>query len=88
MQRPDLTTLSCVNAECQHCARPCQGNLVIRKAYGKDRMRLLRCRGCRDEFSGRRNTALFNTKVREAKAGEVIDHLDEGCSVRSRRVKI
>ena len=88
MQRPDLTTLSCVNAECQHFARPCQGNLVIRKVYGKDRIRLLRCRDCRDEFSERRNTALFNTKVREAKAEEVIDHLDEGCSVRSRRVKI
>jgi predicted metal-dependent phosphotriesterase family hydrolase len=26
---------------------------------------------------------LFNTKVSEAKAEEVIDHLDEGCSVRS-----
>jgi IS1 family transposase len=34
-------------------------------------------------FSERRNTALFNTKIREAKAEQVIDHLDEGCSVRA-----
>ena len=83
MPRPDLTTLSCVNVECQYFGRPHQGNLAIRKTYGKDHLRLLRCGKCREEFSERRNTALFNTKVREAKAEEVIDHLDEGCRVRS-----
>ena len=62
---------------------PQPGNLVIRKRYGKDGLRLLRCRSCREEFSERRGTALFNTKVSEAKATEIIDHLDEGCSVRS-----
>ena len=44
MQRPDLATLACVNAECQHFGRPGQGNLTIRKVYGKDGIRLLRCR--------------------------------------------
>ena len=83
MERPDLDTLSCVNVECQHFGRPKQGNLVIRKRYGQDRLRLLRCRSCREEFSERRGTALFNTKVSEAKATEIIDHLDEGCRVRS-----
>jgi transposase-like protein len=63
------------------CAR--LDNLAIRKVYGRDGIRLLRCRSCQEEFSERRNTALFNTKVSEAKAEEVIDHLDEGCSVRS-----
>ncbi len=83
MPRPDLATLSCVNPQCHHFARPCQGNLVIRKVSGKDRLRLLRCRGGRDEFSERRHNTLFTTTVSEAKAEEVIDHLDEGCSVRS-----
>jgi IS1 family transposase/transposase-like protein len=83
MQRPDLATLACVNADCQHFGRPGQGNLAIRKIYGKDRIRLLRCGSCHEEFSERRNTAWFNTKVSEAKAEEVIDHLDEGCSVRA-----
>lgn len=55
MQRPDLATLSCINVECQYFGRPHQGNLAIRKVYGKDRIRLLRCRKCREEFSERRN---------------------------------
>ena len=83
MPRPDLATLACVNPECQYFGRPHQGNLAIRKVYGQDRLRLWRCGKCREEFSERRNTALFNTKVSEAKAEEVIDHLDEGCSIRS-----
>ena len=90
MQRPDLATLACVNAECHLFQRAGAGNLVIRKVYGYDRMRLLRCRTCGEEFSERRGTALFNTKLPEAKAEEVISHLGEGCSVRAtaRLVKV
>jgi hypothetical protein len=43
MQRPDIATLACVHAECQYFGRPAQGNLSIRKVYGKDGIRLLRC---------------------------------------------
>jgi transposase-like protein len=83
MERPDLATLACVNAECQQCRQRSGGHLVIRKVYGHDRMRLLRCRTCGEEFSERRGTALFNPKLGEEKAAEVIKHLDEGCSVRA-----
>jgi transposase-like protein len=83
MERPDLATLACVNPECQLFYQSAQGNLVVRKIYGRDALRLLRCRSCCEEFSERRGTALFNTKVSEAKAVEVIDDLAEGCSVRS-----
>jgi hypothetical protein len=41
MPRPDLTTLACVNAECQYVGRPGQGNRAIRKVCGKDGIRLL-----------------------------------------------
>jgi transposase-like protein len=90
MQRPDLATLACVNAECHLFQRASAGNLVIRKVYGHDRMRLLRCRACGEEFSERRGTALFNTKLPEATAEDVISHLSEGCSVRAtaRLVKV
>jgi hypothetical protein len=54
MQRPDLATLACINAACQYVGRPAQGNLSIRKVYGKDGIRLLRCCQCREEFSERR----------------------------------
>ncbi len=83
MQRPDLTTLACVHADCQYYGQLGQGNLTIRKVYGKADIRLLRCSKCQEEFSERRHTALFNTKVSEAKAEDVIEHLDEGCSIRS-----
>jgi transposase-like protein len=54
---------------------------VIRKVYGRDGIRFLRCRECGEEFSERRGTALFNTKIAEERAEAVVMHLDEGCSV-------
>src|SRR5262244_2033096 len=83
MQRPDVDTLACVNAECQLFSRSGANNLVVRKVYGHDRIRLLRCRTCGEEFSERRGTALFNTKIPEDKAEAVIDHLGEGCGMRA-----
>jgi transposase-like protein len=72
-----------VNRECQQYRQVGQGNLRIRKVYVRDHIRLLRCRSCGEEFSERRRTELFNTKLPETKAEDVINHLDEGCSVRS-----
>src|SRR5262249_57521947 len=83
MHRPDLDTLACVNAECQLFRRPGANNLVVRKVYGQDRIRLLRCRTCGEECSERRGTALFNTKVTEERATSVINHLGEGCGMRA-----
>ena len=83
MERPELNTLACVNAECPRFCQAGQDNLVIRKVYDRDAIWLLRCRTCGEEFSEHRGTALFNTTVSEAKAVEVIDHLTDGWSVRS-----
>lgn len=83
MKRPDLDTLACVNPACHRCRLTGQGNLTVRKVYGQESIRLLRCRTCGEEFSARRGTALFNTKITETKAEDVIDHLGEGCGVRA-----
>lgn len=83
MERPDLDTLACVNAACQLFRQTGHGHLVVRKTYGRDELRLLRCRRCGEAFSERRGTALFTTKVSEDKASEVIEHLAEGRSVSS-----
>jgi hypothetical protein len=40
MKRPDLDTLACANAECQWFRRAGASNLIIRKVYGHDRIRL------------------------------------------------
>ena len=81
MQRPDINSLTCVNLECQLFDQPGQNNLKVRKVYGRDQLRFLRCKECQEEFSERRDTALFNSKIPEAKAVSVIEHLDEGCTV-------
>ena len=83
MQRPGLDTLACVNPECQWFHLKGQDNLIVRKVYGQDHIRFLRCRTCGEEFSERRGTALSNTKVSEEQAVFVIDHVGEGCVVRA-----
>ena len=81
MQRPDMDSLTCINPECQLFAQLGQNNLKVRKVYGQDQLRFLQCKECQEEFSERRGTALFNTKIPEAKAVSVIEHLDEGCTI-------
>ena len=83
MQRPALDTLACVHAECPWFRHPGANHLSLRKVYGPDRIRLLRCRTCGEEFSERRGTALCNPKLPEGKAEAVITQMGEGCSVRA-----
>jgi len=79
--RPQLETLACVNERCELYGQSGQANLTVRKIYGKDEIRYLRCGACGAEFSERKNTALWNTKVVEDKAVRVAEHLAEGCSL-------
>ena len=81
--RPQLETLACVNERCESYGQAGGNNLAIRKRYGKDQIRYLRCRCCGAEFSERKNTALWNTKVSEEKAVSVAEHLAEGCSLKA-----
>src|SRR5512142_502748 len=81
--RPQLDTLACVNEHCESYGQTGQNNLTVRKTYGKDGIRYLRCRCCGAEFSERKNTALWNTKVTEEKAVAVAEHLAEGCSLKA-----
>lgn len=81
--RPQLETLACVNEACELYGQAGQNNLTVRKTYGKDGIRYLRCRACGAEFSERKNSALWNTKVAEEKAVSVAEHLAEGCSLKA-----
>jgi transposase-like protein len=80
--RPPIETLACPYSDCQLYAASGAGNLYVRKVYGKDHIRYLRCRACAREFSERKNTALFNTKIEESKAVSVAEHLAEGVSTK------
>ena len=77
--RPALENMCCVNASCKDYGQRGRSNLRVRKIYGADRIRYLRCASCGEEFSERKGTALFNCKIREAQAVSVIEHLDSHC---------
>ena len=79
--RPDIHMLCCMNKECKLFNKAGAGNLRIRKIYGADKIRYLRCLSCGEEFSERKHSSLFNTKISEAKAVSVLDHLNEGCGL-------
>ena len=66
--RPPLEMLSCTNPECELYDKRNQGNLSVRKVYGRDQIRYLRCGVCKGEFSERKGTALWNCKVDEERA--------------------
>lgn len=88
--RPPLESLACVNRDCDLYGKKGHSNLIIRKIYSQDNIRYLRCRCCQQEFSERKNTALWNSKIPEAKAVSVAEHLADGCSIKStaRLVKV
>ena len=65
-----------------------QGDFRIRKVYGQDRIRLLRCTTCGDEFSERKGTALFGVKLPRGKAGSVPEHVQEGAGVPGKRTAV
>ncbi len=79
--RPALENLCCLNAQCKTYGQRGQANLRVRKVYGADRIRYLRCGCCGEEFSERKGTALFNGKIGEAQAVSVIEHLDRACGL-------
>jgi IS1 family transposase len=81
--RPTLDSIACVNERCVLYGQKGQNNLTVRKSYGQDAIRYLRCRCCGAEFSERKRTALWNTKVAEEKAVAVAEHLAEGCSLKA-----
>jgi transposase-like protein len=88
--RPPVETLACINEDCELHRQKGQGNLRVRKTYGKDGIRYLRCQWCGAEFSERKGSALWNTKVSEVRAIAVAEHLAEGCSLKAtaRLVKV
>jgi len=88
--RPPLESLACVNPDCVLYGQKGGDKLTVRKVYGRDKIRYLRCGCCREEFSERKNTALWNSKIPEEQAVSVAEHLADGCGIKStaRLVKV
>jgi transposase-like protein len=80
----DLARFCCQNHEGILYGNRNAGNLSVRARYGKQgQIRLLYCKACKSRFSERKGTALFHSHLPEEKALAVLQHLDEGCGVRS-----
>ena len=73
----------CLNEKCLDYDKKGVGNIVVHSRYGKqDVIRMLKCKTCGSFFSERKNTALYNCKLQEDKALEVIYQLSKGYSIR------
>jgi len=80
-QRP-VEELCCVNPECPDRGQRGLGNVSVRKGKGGGRWRVLRCSTCRTEFSERKGTPLWGTRMPPDKAEAIAKHLKEGCGIR------
>lgn len=88
-QRP-VEQICCVNEQCPDKGLYAKGNLSVRKGKGSARWRILRCSACKSEFSERKGTALWGTRMTPEKASAIAEHLQEGCGIRktARLVKV
>lgn len=83
LSRPPIESLACSNPLCELFGQVGRGNLAVRRVYGADQIRFLRCRACQTEFSERKGTPLWNCKIAEARVIAIGEHLGDGCGVRT-----
>jgi hypothetical protein len=80
----DLARFCCQDSQCTLHGSRNAGNLSVCARYGKQgQIRLLYCKACKCRFSERKGTALSHSHLPEERALAVLQHLDEGCGIRS-----
>ena len=78
-----LEELCCINNECPDYGKKGEGNLVVRKIYGKHELiQYLRCSTCKAEFSERKGTPLYRSRLAKEKALSILKHIAEGDGLR------
>ncbi len=90
MKRP-IEDFCCQNNECSHKGKRGAGNLSFRGWSGKEKnIRMIYCKECKAHFSERKGTVLSQSRLKEDKVVQILDHLREGCGTRStgRLVKV
>ena len=80
--QPPLTELCCVDPLCPDSGQRGLGNLTVRTGKGRGLWRILRCSTCKAEFSERKGTALWGTKMAPEKVEAIAKHLKEGSGIR------
>jgi hypothetical protein len=80
----DLARFCCQNDACAEYGKRGAGNLTVCGRFGKrEPIRLLYCRTCKKRFSERKGTPLFGSKLPREKLVSLLEHVSEGCGVRS-----
>ena len=78
-----LTFFFCWNQNCPRYRVRGEGNIRIRDWYGKEKgIRLLYCVDCKQRFSERRGTVIYNSRLSEEVALAVLGHIADGVGVR------
>ena len=81
---------------CQHSSCPDYGQRGVGNlrwhgwSSTKNQIRMLYCRTCKTYFSERKGSALWQSRLPEAQAVSVLEHIADGCGVRqtARLVKV
>ena len=78
----ELSRFCCLNPDCEVHGQRGGGTIAVRYRYGPQNRRLLYCKRCKKQFSERKGTPLFNSRLPEDKAAAVLEHLADGCGIR------
>lgn len=73
----------CPNPGCPDYGKEKLGNIVCYDQYGKNKVRLLRCRTCKHRFSERHDTVFFGLHTDEKTVEKIFRCLAEGNGIRS-----
>lgn len=78
----DLSRFCCLNPNCCDYGKRDHGNLTVPARYGRSQTRLLRCSTCKDRFSERKGTPLFDARLPADTVVAVLAHVAEGIGTR------
>ena len=79
----ELEAFCCQHSSCADYGQRGAGNLRWHGWSGKKKqIRMLYCRTCKQYFSERKGSALWQSRLPEDQAVSVLEHIGEGCGVR------
>lgn len=78
----DLSRFCCLNDTCSDRGKRGHGNLTVPARYGPRKTRVLRCSTCKDRFSERKGTPLFDARLPADRVVAVLAHVAEGIGTR------
>ena len=80
----EIDSFFCHNPDCKHYGQRKNGNLWFCGWSGKaKKIRMIYCKTCRKQFSERKGTVLWESRLPTGKALSILDHIREGCGTRS-----